>query len=163
MERRRSPRLSLGLLRGFRAAARHLSFTRAARELDVTQPAISREIKALEAQLGQPLFHRVARTLTLAQAGEQLFRATDEALSLIDAAAERVAGGGGALSVTTTTALASAWHVPRLGAFTRRHPDIDVRIAASNDTVDLEREHVDLAIRYVPPWADTPGGECLVD
>jgi len=162
MERRRPPRLSLDLLRGFRAAARHLSFTRAARELHVTQPAISREIKALETQLGQPLFLRANRTLTLTQAGEQLYRASDDALALIDAAAERIAGGGGAMSVTTTTALASLWLVPRLARFTRRHPDIDVRIAASNDTVDIEREHLDLAIRYVPPWADTPDGELLV-
>ena len=151
MERRRPPRLSLDLLRGFRAAARHPSFTRAARELHVTQPAISREIKALETQLGQPLFLRANRTLTLTQAGEQLYRASDDALALIDAAAERISGGGGALSVTTTTALASLWLVPRLARFTRRHPDIDVRIAASNDTVDIEREHLDLAIRYVRP------------
>lgn len=162
MERHRPPRLSLDLLRGFRAAARHLSFTRAARELHVTQPAVSREIKALETQLGQALFLRANRALTLTQAGEQLYRATDDALALIDAAVERIAGGGGALSVTTTTALASLWLVPRLSRFTRRHPDVDVRIAASNDTVDIEREHLDLAIRYVPPWADTPDGELLV-
>ncbi len=162
MERHRPPRLSLDLLRGFRAAARHLSFTRAARELHVTQPAISREIKALETQLGHALFLRANRSLTLTQAGEQLYRATDDALALIDAAAERIAGGGGALSVTTTTALASLWLVPRLSRFTRRHPDVDVRIAASNDTVDIERGHFDLAIRYVPPWADTPDGELLV-
>lgn len=163
MDERRSPRLSLDLLRGFSAAARHLSFTRAARELNVTQPAISREIKALEAQLGQPLFHRVGRTLTLTQAGERLFRAADEALALIDDAARRVAAGGETLSLTTTPALASAWLVPRLGEFTRRHPDVDVRIAASNDTVDLEREHLDLALRYVPPWIDAPSGGRLVE
>ena len=68
MHTRRPPRLSLDLLRGFRAAARHLIFTRAARELHVTQSAISREIKVLESQLGQPRFHRVNRSLTLAQA-----------------------------------------------------------------------------------------------
>lgn len=162
MHTRRPPRLSLDLLRGFRAAARHLNFTRAARELHVTQSAISREIKVLESQLGQPLFHRVNRSLTLTQAGAELYRAADDALALIDLTAERIAGAGGALSVTTTTALASLWLVPRIARFTRLHPDIDVRVAASNDAVDLDREHLDLAIRYVPPWADLPDGEPLV-
>jgi hypothetical protein len=69
MVKRRQPRLSLDLLRGFRAGARYLSFTRAARELFVTQSAISREIKTLEEQIGQPLFHRVHRALQLTRAG----------------------------------------------------------------------------------------------
>jgi DNA-binding transcriptional LysR family regulator len=72
MDKRRYPRLSLDLLRGFRAAARHLSFTRAAQELYVTQSAVSREIKTLEEQIGQPLFHRVHRALQLTRAGEEL-------------------------------------------------------------------------------------------
>jgi DNA-binding transcriptional LysR family regulator len=97
-------RLSLDLLRGFQVAARHLSFTRAAQELCVTQSAISREIKTLEEQLGHPLFHRVNRALQLTHAGEDLYRATTEALALIDATARaslvRTDGG-----VTTTTAL----------------------------------------------------------
>jgi LysR family glycine cleavage system transcriptional activator len=156
-------RLSLDLLRGFRVAARHLSFTRAARELFVTQSAISREIKTLEEQLGQPLFHRVNRALQLTHAGEELYRAADEALALIDAAADRLAGSGRALAVTTTTAFASLWLVPRLPQFTRLHPGIDVRIAASNETVNLEREHLDIAIRWVPPGGDIPDGVRLVD
>jgi DNA-binding transcriptional LysR family regulator len=163
MERRRRPRLSLDLLRGFHAAARHLSFTRAARELSVTQPAISREIKVLEEQLGRPLFRRVNRTLQLTQAGEELYRAAHEALALVDGATERLSSGGRTLAVTTTTAFASLWLAPRLPGFTRRHRDVDVRVFATNDTVDLEREHLDIAIRYVPPWADVPAGERLVD
>lgn len=70
MDKRRPPRVSLDLLRGFRAAARHLSFTRAAQELFVTQPAISREVKTLEDQLGQALFRRVNRSLLLTPAGK---------------------------------------------------------------------------------------------
>jgi LysR family transcriptional regulator, glycine cleavage system transcriptional activator len=164
MMTRRRPRLSLDLLRGFRSAARHLSFTRAARELNVTQPAISREIKTLEEQLGQPLFRRVSRALQLTQAGEELFHTADEALELLDAATERLAGAGRTpLAVTTTPALASTWLAPRLVQFARRHPDVDVRVLASNDMVDIAREHVDVAIRYVPPWADVPNGELLVD
>src|SRR6266568_5099426 len=126
-------RLSLDLLRGFRAAARHLSFTRAANELFVTQSAISREIKTLETQLGQPLFHRVNRALQLTHAGEQLYRAADEALALIDATTERLAGSGSTVAVTTTNALASLWLAPRLPRFNRIHPGIGVRVAASND------------------------------
>jgi DNA-binding transcriptional LysR family regulator len=163
MARRRQQRLSLDLLRGFRAAARHLSFTRAAQELHVTQSAISREIKTLEEQIGKPLFRRVHRALQLTRAGEELFRATDEALALIDAAAGRVAESGKALAVTTTTALASLWLAPRLPRFNRLHPGIDVRVVATNDKPDLEREQLDLAIRFVPRGADTPDGERFAD
>jgi LysR family glycine cleavage system transcriptional activator len=163
MNRQRAPRLSLDLLRAFRSAARHLSFTRAAREQFVTQSAVSRAMRTLEEQLGQPLFHRVNRALTLTQAGEELYRASDEALGLIDAATDRLTGSAGALAVTTTTALASTWLVPKLPQFTRLHPGTDVRIFASNDMVDLEREHIDVALRFVPPGADAPNGDCLVE
>src|SRR5215468_10379969 len=90
--RHRRPRLSLDLLKGFEAAARHLSFTRAAQELSLTQSAISREIRTLEEQLGQPLFSRVNRGLLLTDAGEGLYRAVGEALKLIDEATDRLAG-----------------------------------------------------------------------
>src|SRR4029453_10434473 len=113
--KRRRPRLSLDLLKGFDAAARHLSFTRAARELSLTQSAVSREIKTLEEQLGQPLFNRVNRGLRLTDAGQGLYRAVDEALKLIDEATDRFAGSRRAetLAVTTSCALASTWLVPK--------------------------------------------------
>jgi DNA-binding transcriptional LysR family regulator len=155
--------LSLDLLRGFRAAARHLSFTRAAQELFVTQPAISREIKTLEDQLGQPLFRRVNRALELTQAGQELYRAVDEALGIIDAAAMRVAGDSRTLSVTTTVALASTWLVPRLPRFTQQHPEVDMRFVASNDALDLEREQIDLALRFVLRGAATKSQDKLFD
>ena len=120
MNRKRAPRLSLDLLRGFRAAARHLSFTRAAQDLFVTQSAISREIKTLEEQLGQPLFRRVNRTLQLTPAGEELYRIADETLTQLDAAVERIAGASKVVTVTTTTALASLWLAPRLHALQSR-------------------------------------------
>src|SRR5204862_3818958 len=142
MDAQRIPRLSLDLLRGFRAAARHLSFTRAAQELFVTQSAISREIRTLEQQLGRPLFRRVNRGLELTKAGEELYRAVDEALERIDAAALRVSGAIRTLSVTTTVAMASTWLVPRLPRFARLHPEIDMRVMASNDWVDLERAQI---------------------
>jgi DNA-binding transcriptional LysR family regulator len=156
MDKRRAPRLSLDLLRGFRAAARHLSFTRAAQELSVTQSAISREIKTLEEQLGQPLFHRVHRALRLTRAGEELYRAADEALTQLDAVTDRLTGAGRALSVTTTSGLASLWLAPRLPRFNRAHPGIDVQIVASNDKPDLERDRLDVAIRFVQAGADLP-------
>src|SRR5512147_2211157 len=118
MDRQRTPRLSLDLLRGFRAAARHLSFTRAARELFVTQSAISHEIRTLEEQLGRPLFRRVHRTLQLTQTGEEL--------NLIDTATQRATGPWRTLAVTTTVALASTWLVPRLPRFAKLHPEIDL-------------------------------------
>lgn len=163
MAKRRPPRLSLDLLRGFHAAARHLSFTRAAQELCVTQSAISREIGTLEEQLGQPLFRRVHRGLELTAAGEELSRAAAESLARIDATTDRLAGAGRALAVTTTTALASLWLAPRMPRFSRLHPRIDVRIVASNEKPDLERERLDVAIRFVPRGGDTPAGERLFD
>jgi DNA-binding transcriptional LysR family regulator len=163
MDNPRRPRLSLDLLRGFRVAARHLSFTRAAQELFVTQPAISREIKTLEEQLGQPLFRRVNRALQLTEAGQQLYRAADEALGILDAAIDRLASPGNTVAFTTTPAFASAWLAPRLPRFARLHPEIDVRLVASNEMLDLEREQLDLAIRYVPPGADIQKGELLLE
>ena len=122
MDARRVPRLSLDLLRGFRAAARHLSFTRAAQELFVTQSAISREIRTLEEQLGTPLFRRANRTLELTEAGRDLFKAVDEALALIDGATERVVKPARQLAIAITVPLASMWLVPRLPQFTRNTP-----------------------------------------
>jgi DNA-binding transcriptional LysR family regulator len=163
MDRQRTPRLSLDLLRGFQSAARHLSFTRAAHELFVTQSAISHQIKTLEDQIGRPLFRRVNRALELTQTGEELFRAIDEALTLIDNATQRVAGPWRTLAVTTTVALASTWLVPRLPRFAELHPEIDLRIVSSNDAIDLRREHIDVAIRFATSRMATPSGEKLFD
>jgi DNA-binding transcriptional LysR family regulator len=163
--KRRRPRLSLDLLKGFEAAARHLSFTRAAHELSLTQSAISREIKTLEAQLGQPLFVRVNRGLRLTDAGQGLHRAVGEALKLIDEVTDRLAvpGVGETLAVTTSAALASTWLVPKLSRFIRLHPELDVRSVAADQKLDLERERLDLAIRWAPPGSSVPGGEPLFD
>src|SRR5574337_702924 len=160
---RRRPRLSLDSLRAFRAAAAHLSFTRAAQDLFITQSAVSHSIHALEEQLGQALFHRVNRALKLSHAGEALYRATDDALNLIDAVTDRLVASGRRLGVTTTVALASMWLVPRLPDFAQSNTDTDVRIVASNDRIDLEREHLDLAIQFVPPWETPPEAERLVE
>jgi LysR family transcriptional regulator, glycine cleavage system transcriptional activator len=161
----RRPRLSLDLLKGFEAAARHLSFTRAARELSLTQSAVSREIKTLEEQLGRSLFIRVNRGLRLTDAGQGLYRAVGEALKLIDEATDRLAVSRGreTLAVTTSAALASMWLVPKLPRFIQLHPGVDVRTVAADQRFDLERERLDLAIRWAPPGSSAPGGEPLFD
>jgi LysR family transcriptional regulator, glycine cleavage system transcriptional activator len=156
---------SLDLLKGFEAAARHLSFTHAAQELSFTQSAVSREIKTLEDQLGEPLFTRINRGLRLTDAGQVLYRAVGEALTLIDEATDRLAAsrGGETLTVTTSVPLASMWLVPKLRSFIRLHPDVDVRIVAADQRLDLERERLDIAIRAAPPGLSVPGGEPLFD
>jgi LysR family transcriptional regulator, glycine cleavage system transcriptional activator len=163
--KRRRHGLSLDLLKGFEAAARHLSFTRAAEELCLTQSAISREIKSLEEELGQPLFVRVHRGLRLTDAGQVLHRAVGEALNLIDDVTGRLAAAQSAetLAVTTSAALASTWLVPKLPSFFRLHPGVDVRCVSVDYKLDLERERLDLAIRWLPGGSSLPGGERLFD
>ena len=154
------PRLpSLDLLRGFEAAARHLSITRAARELFLTQSAVSRQIAALEESLGTPVFRRRNRRIELTDAGLALFGAAAHALGQLDAAVARVRGEERSreLTLSTTVSFASLWLVPRLPAFRRLHPEVDVRISASNDLVDLARERIDLAIRFCEPRAAPAG------
>ena len=163
MPKGRAPRLSLDLLRGFRSAAKHLSFTRAAEELFVTQPAISREIKTLEDQLGRPLFRRVNRSLELTSAGRELFDIADATLNQLDSAVDRVVGSSELLAVTTTPAFASLWLAPRLPRFNLTHPGIDVHIVASNDRPDLERDQLDIAIRFVAAGGDAPDSKRLFE
>src|SRR5262245_28775371 len=144
---------SLDLLRGFEAAARHLSFTRAAAELHVTQSAVSRQIKTLEDQLGVRLFRRLNRALLLTEEGQALARATATALGGIEQAVARLPGlaQDRPITVTTTVSFAALWLVPRLARLRAVHPDIDVRLAASNELEDLQRERIDLAIRFCLP------------
>jgi LysR family transcriptional regulator, glycine cleavage system transcriptional activator len=144
---------SLDLIRGFEAAARNLSFTIAAQELFVTQSAISRQIKALEEQLGVRLFQRRYRAILLTDAGQTLYRAVAEALRLIgDTTAQlQQASATKSVTVTCTIGFASLWLVPRLATFREQHPDVDLRISANNKMLDLERERIELAIRYCLP------------
>ena len=144
----------LDALRGFEAAARHLSFTRAAQELSITQSAISRQIKTLEHALGPPLFERYNRRLELTEAGQRLFRSATRALAEISAAVEELRGPATqVVTVTTPLSFATLWLVPRLAAFRALRPDIDVRIAANDAIVSMERERIDCAIRFCEPDA----------
>jgi LysR family transcriptional regulator, glycine cleavage system transcriptional activator len=145
---------SLDLLKGFEAAARNLSFTKAAGELFVTQSAVSRQIQTLEEQLGVALFRRTHRELRLTEEGQTLYKAAGEVLRLLRDVAGRLGTlPSSLLTVTTTISFAALWLVPRLNEFRRLHPGIDMRLAATNDIQDLEREGIDLAIRYCTPKA----------
>jgi LysR family glycine cleavage system transcriptional activator len=147
------PRLpSLDLLNGFEAAARLLSFTRAGEELYLSQSAVSRQIQELEEQLGVRLFERRHRALALTEAGQTLYAAAAQALATMRAVTDRLRAGRGrqTLAVTTTQSFASLWLIPRLAGFTRKHPELDVRISAETRVLDLERDGLDLAIRHGP-------------
>lgn len=149
---------SLDSLKVFEAAARHLSFTQAAAELAVTQSAISRQIKTVEEALGLSLFTRYNRRLELTEAGLRLSRGTARALSDLEAAVQEVSGGEArVVTVTTPLSFASLWLVPRLAAFRERHPEIDLRLAANDAIVSLERERIDCAIRFCEP-GEAPAG-----
>src|SRR6516225_7227602 len=143
----------LAFFQGFEAAARNLSFTRAAQELFITQSAVSRQIKALEQHLGVMLFERRPRALVLTEQGAALQQVTADVLERLQAAVDEITASDQArqLSITTTTGFASLWLIPRLPRFTSLHPGIDVRISATTETLNLERSLVDLAIRYWPP------------
>lgn len=143
----------VAFFQGFEAAARNLSFTKAAEELFITQSAVSRQIKALEEHLGVMLFERRPRALVLTEHGQALYGVTVDVLERLQAAIDRLKTDSRTrqLSITTTTGFASLWLIPRLQRFTGLHPDIDVRISATSDTLNLERSLVDLAIRYCPP------------
>ena len=143
---------SLDLLKAFEAAARLLSFTRAGEELHLTQSAVSRQMKELEDQLGVALFQRRHRALALTDAGQAFYPSVTQVLATMRAATDRLRALSGRrmLSVTTTQSLASLWLIPRLGSFTRTHPDVDVRISADTRVLDLERDGLDIAIRHGP-------------
>jgi len=149
---RRRP-IGLASLRGFEAAARHLSFTLAADELHLTQSAISRQVAALEDEVGHKLFTRKTRSLALTAAGDQMLRTVRQALISVDRTVETIRGQSGSprVVVTTYSSFASMWLVPRLAAFQRAHPCIEIRIDASERRIDLEAEGVDLALRRCRP------------
>lgn len=143
------PALPLNALRAFEAAARHLSFTRAAHELGVTHSAVSHHVKALEDRLGVALFERLNRAVRLTDAGRMLLPVLSESFDHISESLDGLTSGGGrrALTVTLTPSFASKWLVPRLGRFRALHPKIDVRLAPSLEFADLTREGYDVAVR----------------
>ncbi|MDA0998687.1 MAG: transcriptional regulator GcvA [Proteobacteria bacterium] len=147
MSRRLPP---LNGLRAFEAAARHLSFTRAAEELHVTQAAISHQIKSLEAQLGLMLFQRRNRRLILTEPGQTLLPAFTGAFDALETAIQSVQrrDRAGILTVATMDSIAAVWLLPRLVDFRTKHPEIDIRLATSDTNVDYDRLGIDIGIRY---------------
>ncbi|HVF63831.1 MAG TPA: LysR substrate-binding domain-containing protein [Casimicrobiaceae bacterium] len=156
---------SLDFLRGFEAAGRLSSLTRAADELFLTQSALSRQVKALEDALGTALFERKHRALKLTPGGFAFHREVTSALRSLAAAADQVTGPARdpGLTISTTIAFASLWLIPRLPSFRARHPSVDVLVSPNDRVVDLDRGDVDIAIRYlgkdVPPDATRLFGE----
>jgi LysR family glycine cleavage system transcriptional activator len=141
---------SLNGLRAFEAAARHLSFTRAASELNVTQTAISHQIRRLEEDLGTRLFVRQNRALALTPEGKEYLPGVRAAFNDLRLATDRLLrkDDGHVLTVSTLASLAAKWLLPRLSDFQESRPGIDVRITTSTGLVDFERDNVDAAIRY---------------
>ena len=152
MSRRLPP---LNALRAFEAAARHLSFTKAAGELHVTQAAISHQVKSLEEWLGMALFHRVNRGLRLTVEGQAYLSPLRESFDSIDAATVRLlrVDAPQRLTVNTLDSFAAGWLVPRLRGFREAHPEIEVGVTTNDEIVDITRSDHDMAIRYgIGPW-----------
>ncbi len=145
---RRLPQLNA--LKAFEAAARHVSFTRAAEELCVTQGAVSHQVKALETELGVKLFNRERQRLIITDAGCDYLSVVRDALDRIAIGTERLLQrqSSGMLTVSTSPDFAAKWLVHRLGRFAEAHPDIDLRVSATMHHVDFAREDIDLAVRH---------------
>ncbi len=141
---------SLNGLRAFEAAARHLSFTAAASELNVTQTAISHQIRRLEAELGIRLFVRQNRSLTLTAEAREYLPGIRAAFNDLRLATDRLLrkDDDRVLTVSTLASFAAKWLLPRLSSFQQAHAEIDVRITSSTSLVDFRRDDVDAAIRY---------------
>lgn len=152
-------------LKGFVAAARHLSFTKAGEELHLSQSAISRQVQTLEEQLGVALFQRSTRALHLTPEGERLFRTASELLARLGSVVEDITAARRRprVTISASTGVAALWLVPHLSDFQARYPDIGVRVATDNRNVDLEAEEVDVALRYTTPAAAPAGSPRLFD
>lgn len=136
-------------LLAFESAARHLSFTAAAAELNVSQPAISAAVRKVERALGQPLFHRRHRSIVLTEAGERFFADVSFGLNHIVRSAEavRVQSQPDHVTISCSTAFAHYWLVPRLAAFRAAHPAIEIRMETSYRDSELARDGVSIGIR----------------
>ena len=145
--------LSVGPLRAFEAVARLLSFRAAADELSLTQSAISRQIKALEDEIGCTLFMRGTRHVAMTADGITLQGTAVATLSKLDQTVRQIrqTRGRQVVNVTTFASFASLWLIPRLEAFQRAHPDIDIRVSAHDQLVELDDSELDVALRYARP------------
>ncbi|MBB3393525.1 MULTISPECIES: LysR family transcriptional regulator [unclassified Rhizobium] len=144
------PHLPLNALRAFEASARHLSFTKAAIELCVTQAAVSHQVKGLETRLNVTLFERLPRGLMLTTEGETLLPALRDAFDRIAGTLEQFEGGHyrEVLRVGAVGTFAVGWLLARLRAFQAQHPFIDLRLSTNNNRVDIAAEGLDYAVRF---------------
>lgn len=150
---------SIDLLRGFVAVGRRMSITLAAEDLFLTQSAVSRQIHGLETALGVRLFERAHRSIRFTPEGERLYLAADNAMQQIQDAVGSLEDSLRQRPVTVTASIGfvSLWLLPRLMGFQVQHPEVEVRLSASNQIVDLRKEGLDIAIRYCPE-ASMPTG-----
>ena len=137
-------------LRSFEAAARHLSFTRAAVELNVTQAAISHQVKVLENFLNEPLFIRLTRKLLLTEHGQSLYSIVNESFEKIEQVSELIRSGQGdeVLTVSLSPYFSAKWLTIRLSRFWALHPNIDLRLHHSSDLGNFDQSNVDLSITW---------------
>lgn len=145
------PLPSLNALRAFEVASRHLNFRLAGLELGVTQGAVAQQIRALEAELGLKLFERHPRTLVLTQNGQRYVANVRRAFDLLADATRSLRPEPLRLTVSVTPTFASKWLMPRLADYTRVHPNVDLRILATERLSHFHTEAVDLAVRYGRP------------
>jgi LysR family glycine cleavage system transcriptional activator len=147
----------LSAIKAFDAAARHLSFTKAAQELSVTPAAVSHQIKELEDQIGVSLFQRTSRSMRLTREGEILRTSVSDALDGLNGALQRIRKlqKQNRLNVTASPSITAKWLVPRLDRFLALQPGADVRIDVSQSVLDFDRDDVDIAIRF--GTGDYPG------
>ncbi|MFT4783775.1 MAG: LysR family glycine cleavage system transcriptional activator [Paracoccaceae bacterium] len=140
----------LTALRAFEAAARHLSFAKAAHELNVTPAALSFQIKSLEAHLGQPVFRRLNRAVELTSIGRTLYPGTAGGFAALSQAwrTARKQTSTTTLTITAGPAITAKWLAPRLFQFAKLHPDIELRFTATLRMMDFDRDEVDVAIRF---------------
>jgi LysR family transcriptional regulator, glycine cleavage system transcriptional activator len=152
---------SLTSLQFFDAAVRHMSFTRAAHEMNVTQSAVSRQIRQLEEYVGRPLFRRVKQRLILTEPGEAYSVSVKSLLDQAEAATLQLmayGSGGGMLTIALLPTFGSRWLVPRLGDFTVRHPDIQLNLVTQVRPFEFAGSEIDAAIHFgTDVW---PGAVC---
>jgi LysR family transcriptional regulator of beta-lactamase len=144
------PNLPLNALRAFESSARHLSFTRAAQELHVTQAAVSQQVRLLEERLGCALFKRLARGLAITDEGRALLPVVGDAFNRIETVLRQFEGGHfhEVLTLGVVGTFAIGWLMPRLKRFRELHPFVELRLATHNNLVDLAAEGLEFAIRF---------------
>ena len=154
---RRLPPLTA--LRAFEAAARHLNFTRAAEELNVTHAAVSQQIRQLEDWFSFRLFRKDGRAMFLTAAGQALQKEYARGFDILEEATQQALGRDRErpIRITTTLVFASRWLMPRLGRFNMAHPEVRISLDSSTGLIDYERENIDLGVRY--GYGDWPGLE----